>query len=334
MTPDSPYDKSRLELLAYEDSELYRLLTFVPDYYVSRTDQTLSGQMLRAVAAELGRLEFFHAYGLMAKDPTYLSPVDARRRYADPLGIPREYPKSYQTDLEFQEMIVNLLAAFRQGATVQSLTDVIKAYVGSAIIIEEAFKKIGQTGYDQSDRNTLRVLTQAGGTASASGVKTLTENLYSALDLAKPAHVGLSLNAMFVESDAFTTELALLDELTIIVMFLEGAPLPDALHLYSESGTKLPTTPETHIGPTAKGYTRANITLVGLGTQVGGSWTQPLVEGDVVKVSAQTDIRQNGYYVAKAGVWERFVAYEGVVSPILERVWEVQDEDPIILDME
>jgi hypothetical protein len=58
------------------------------------------------------------------------------------------------------------------------------------------------------------------------------------------------------------------------------------------------------------------------------------LEGAVIKVGAQTDSRQNGYYTAKTGSWTRFNAVGGIVSPILNRVWEMEDEDPVILDME
>jgi hypothetical protein len=348
-SPDEAYAQSRKDLLVYEDSELYRLLSKVPDYYISRTDQTVYGELLRAAAMELGRIEYLHNYDLVGKEPAQLDPVDLKRQYAAPLSLLRGFPGKTQDDQSYKDMILALLQAFGKGATMQSLREVISAYAGKDVVIEEAFKKIGQSGYTIADRNTIRVVTQVAD-KDFTGVKTLTESLYKALDLAKPAHAGLSLNMSLQETEGWSgipgsdehLSSTLKDDFIgapqpkITAWFLDGAAIEAPLYLYNHGGSVSNlTTPDTRLSPTTSVFTSANIQLSGLSPQSGGSWTTDLGNGTVVKVGRQTNSAQNGYYVARVGAWEPYIAHTGVLSPILKRTWEIQnDEEPIIWDME
>jgi len=51
--------------------------------------------------------------------------------------------------------------------------------------------------------------------------------------------------------------------------------------------------------------TTNNITLAGLTTQAGGDWALSLTAGDRILVKSQTNLAQNGIYVASSGTWSR-----------------------------
>ena len=161
--PDKLYDRSRDELLPYEDSEFAQLIANVPNFYISMTDQTIWGSLLRDVAAELGRLEYAHSYDIIGKDPTYLTPPDAKRQWNDPLFINKNYPQNDQFDLDYKALVNGLIKAFQKGATVQSIQEVIKGYTGQDIKIEEQWTRIKDGYYDPSVRNMLRMSVKIGG---------------------------------------------------------------------------------------------------------------------------------------------------------------------------
>lgn len=245
MQPDTPYVKSRADLTPYEDSEFAQLLNNVPNFYLSINDQTYWGRMLRDVGAELGRLEYMHAYDIVGKNPTYLTPPDAKRRWAGPLFLNKNYPTPTQYDLDFKQLIVDLIKAYRMGATSASIAAVVKAYTGQTIVVEELFKEIG-TYYDISDRNMIKLSVRVGDagvlnldqnftlTSSISRLKTITDDLYGAIDLAKPAHVGLNLTTIFGLDenigDYIYGRYGIVDELRIIALLVEAEPLPDPLY--------------------------------------------------------------------------------------------------------
>lgn len=195
------YDKTRDELVQYEDAEFFLLMSHVPNYYITRNDTTYWGNFLRNVASELGRMEYFHAYDIVSKDPSYLNPDDARRIWNDPLFINRNYPSDTDYDQDYKTLVLNLLAAYQQGATTKAIYDVIVAYMGSDkdIQVTELFKLINNPPYDASYRNTITALVpvitlgSSNSQTLANNLYTLSHDLYRATDLAKPAHVGLQL---------------------------------------------------------------------------------------------------------------------------------------------
>jgi hypothetical protein len=335
--PDIQYQKSRAEMIIYEDNSTSNLLSGIPNYYLSVNDQTRFGELIHAVGKELARLEYAYTSDLWAKSPRFLTPSDSRRRYQATLSIPREYPLPSQSDLDYLSMVVSLIQAFGGGTTKQSIEDVITAYVGDKVEVIELFKRIGNSIYDQSDRNTISVSAKVGSGGDLldiAGVKTLTENLYSALDLAKPAHVGIALNAVFGAdeeiSEFITGRYGIEDHLTISILLHEEVP-EDPLW---QSPRLTASTPDTRIGPTALNFTTGQTTLSGLQPREEGSWSSPLNEGDVIKVGYQDNSNENGYYHAHIGKWVKFTATQGKVSPILDQVWEVTDSDPIIMDLD
>lgn len=332
MIADQAYYKTRDELKLYEDSEVSRILAKVPDYYYA-TDQTLWGVLLRVAAEEYGRIEYAHTYDVAGKDLTQLNPADVRRFYNDLLGLSSNYYYPGQTDVDYQNMVVALKLAFQRGSTLQSLSDVITAYLGTSLTVQELFKMVGQSGFSTTDRNTVRIATQMDSTSQS---QSLIDFIYPTLDLAKPAHVGLSLQSLYSEGDDIGTYLtsSMTDYLQITILLDEPAPADEALWLTSEDGTKGKYTPETHVAPVAKHFSKGNITLSGLGTQAGGDWTSPLTDGDIIRVGYQTDPTQNGFYAAHAGAWTTVKPALGDVSPILDRVWEIQEDALIIYEVE
>jgi hypothetical protein len=205
--PDELYLQPRESLLPYEDARMNSLIQAVANFYMTRNDQSTWGNCLRAIAMELSRLEYFYAYDLINKIPSYLTPPDIRRRWADPCYVSSYWPSPTQFDINFKTMIVDLIAAYRLGSTVVSIQDVIFAYTGINIVVEELYKFIGDGFYDQSDRNAIKVSVEVGGTNSLQDITNLVQlqaivqSLYGAIDLAKAAHVGLEFTTVFGEGE-------------------------------------------------------------------------------------------------------------------------------------
>ena len=205
--PDELYLQPRENLLPYEDARFNSLVQSVANFYMTRNDQSTWGNVLRAVAMELSRLEYYYAYDLINKVPSYLTPPDIRRRWADPCYVSSYWPSPTQFDLDFKTMLVDLIAAYRLGSTVVSIQDVIFAYTGINIVVEELYKFIGDGFYDQSDRNAIKVSVNVGGTNPLQSITSLVQlqaivqSLYGAIDLAKAAHVGLEFTTVFGEGE-------------------------------------------------------------------------------------------------------------------------------------
>jgi chitodextrinase len=200
---DNLYLRSREDLLPFEDSLFNSLLQGTANYYTPRNDNSIFGEILRAVAIELAKIEYYYAYDQVAKNPQFLTPPDIRRRWADPLFISNIYPQATQSDLAYRTMLVELIQAYQGGATVKALEAIIFAYTGLHITVVELYTLIGQGFYDQSDRNAISVSINVGGLNPFEDIQNLiqlqaiTQTLYGAIDLGKPAHVGLELATVF-----------------------------------------------------------------------------------------------------------------------------------------
>jgi hypothetical protein len=204
--PDQLYQKTREDLLPFEDSRFNSLIQAVANYYTTRNDQSTWGNFLRALAQELAKLDYGYAYAVVNKNPQFLTPPDIRRRWNDPLYVSSNWPSKTQFDTDFKLMLIELIAAYRLGSTVVGIQDVIFAYTGINIQVQELYKEIGNGVFDQSDRNAIRVSVSVGNN-SLSQITTLTQlqqivqSLYGAIDLAKPAHVGLEFTTIFGEDE-------------------------------------------------------------------------------------------------------------------------------------
>ncbi len=349
--PDKLYDRSRDELLPYEDSEFAQLIANVPNFYISQTDQTIWGSLLRDVAAELGRLEYFHSYDMVGKDPSYLTPADAKRQWNDPLFINRNYPPADKYDLDYKSLVIALIKAFQMGATVASIEAVIKAYTGQDIQIEELWKQIGQGRFDATSRNTLRVAARVAGVGSDSmihlstsedviaasvnvnALKTLTDDLYGAIDAAKPAHVGIDLITVFgvdeIPSigDHIYGTVGIVDELRIIAKMIESEPLDPPLYQAPFLDPKHPDTglASTDVDnwihnvftpdPTNPPPAPAAGTTLGYTLEEFAAYSESATKGVVSSVGTEPP-------------------HPGVLSPILNRTWELKSEELEIMDMD
>jgi hypothetical protein len=216
INPDELYLRTREELLQYEEARMNSLLQAMANFYSPRNDQSIWGQFFRAISMELARIEYGFAYDLVSKDPQYLTPPDIKRRWSDPLSVSHSYAQPNQFDsgdfstaspaqefpIGYRDMLVALLKAYREGATTKAISDVIFAYTGKNILVEELYLKIGEF-FDESDRNAIKVSVNVGGDNPLTDIQNLnqlqqiTSSLYGALDLAKPAHVGLELTTIF-----------------------------------------------------------------------------------------------------------------------------------------
>jgi hypothetical protein len=205
--PDLQYLKSRTDILNYEDSAFTSLISAVCDYYQTRNDQSIWGNMLRAVAQELAKLNYDYTYDTINKNPALLTPPDIRRRWAAPLYVSGSWPSPTQFDTTFKAMLVGLIAAYQLGATLKSIEEVIFAYTGINLQVIELYTLIGNGVYTVADSNTLKVSVDVGGSQPLSSIVSISQlqqiiaSLYGAVDLAKPAHVGLEFNAVFSEGD-------------------------------------------------------------------------------------------------------------------------------------
>ena len=59
-------------------------------------------------------------------------------------------PATLAYPIGYRDMLVDLLAAYQEGATAKSIQDVIYAYTGKNIVVEELYKEIANGFYDQS----------------------------------------------------------------------------------------------------------------------------------------------------------------------------------------
>lgn len=207
--PDLLYLKSRAQLLQYEDARLNSLLQAVANFYTTSNDQSIWGNFLRALAIELSKLDYDYSYDLVNKDPSLLTPADIRRRWAAPLYLSGNWPSQGQFDLAFKLMLVELLQAYAMGTTVAAIQDVIFAYTGINIVVEQLYQQIGNGVYDQSDRNSIKVSVAVGGAGSnplttittLAQLQIIVNSLYTAIALATPAHVGIEFTTVFGETE-------------------------------------------------------------------------------------------------------------------------------------
>lgn len=200
---DNLYLRTREDLLQFEDSLFNSLIQGTANYYAPRNDNSIFGEIFRAAAIELAKIEYYYAYDQVNKNAQFLTPPDIRRRWADPLFISNVYPQATQSDLAYRTMLVELIQAYQQGSTVNALQDIIFAYTGLHVTVIELYTLIGQGFYDQSDRNAISVSIGVGGlnpfenVTNLNQLQAITQTLYGAIDLGKAAHVGLELSTVF-----------------------------------------------------------------------------------------------------------------------------------------
>lgn len=342
--PDLLYQKQREALLPYEDARFNSLLAGVPDYYPTQNDYTLYGCLLRVVAMELARIEYMYSNDLVGLEPQFLTPPDIKRKWAAALFINKSYPTAAQTDIDYRQMLVALLQAYPEGATTQAISDVITAYTGQTVPVIELYKLIGNGVYDDSDRNALLITLDASNatnsdpfseTQSASSLLTLSQNLYSAIDLAKPAHVGLDFSITFGSGEDLSTKiLAIEDVLEIIYNGVELAPLPP---IFTQAPFEDPTSPDTR--------------LTAIGKLVGDLFTPHITAAQYAALQtdafrAEYSLNPDGSYTllptaasdvvledASGNPTGAISQAQGVLAPQLNTAWEIKSDEVVIFRM-
>ena len=249
--PDDVYFPARYALYSQEQLTFANILAAVPNYFYTEAYETSTyGVMLQAVAKEQARMEWRYQYDVVSRNPQVLYPHDMKRQWAGPLFVSRSYPTASQTDSEYRNMLVGLIAAFRKGATASAIADVIKAYTGQTFYVEELYRQIGKSSYyDQSDRNAIRVSVYANARSGYNNaqVNTLSQDLYDAIDLAKPAHVGINLTSIFgLDENIGVLVTGITDQLQIRMQLVEGDQLEPMLTL---GPLRDATSPDTRLAP-------------------------------------------------------------------------------------
>lgn len=245
--PDYSYERTRLELLPFEDTELLNLISYVPNYYLSPNEQTLYGTFLQSVAQELGRLEYKVNYSIVSKDNIYLIPPDVKRIYEDTAKINKDYPVIDLYDLDYKDLVLKVVAAYNLGSTKKSIENIISAYTGYKTTVVELFSLQGTGIYDISDKNSINISIATGDLSQA--IQIITKDLIDSIILAKPAHVGINLSTVFTEGPDIIDISTMTDELTILFRMQETQPLENEFIV----APFLTTEPESLLAPAGQG---------------------------------------------------------------------------------
>lgn len=227
VSPDLAYDKSRVDLLVFEDTSFNALISNVPNYYYGPNEVSVFGSILKAYAIELGRLDFDLNYDILARDPRYLTPADIKRKYEQVLQMSKSYPTPTQYDKDYKDLVLSLLDAYREGSRVDAIQKVISAYTTYPVQVTELYKLISTGVYDISDKNAINIsITTPSGNINDS-LRLITKDLFGAIDAIKPAHVGINLEEVFTETLEIPGTIIsnIADSLQIYVTILEGQPL-------------------------------------------------------------------------------------------------------------
>jgi hypothetical protein len=362
--PDIFYLKSREQLLVYEDTRMKGLCQAIANFYITRNDQTKFGEFLRAVAIELARLDYDYAYDLANKNPKYLTPPDIKRRWQSPLFIGSDYPAAGQTDMAYRTLIQNLLLAFQEGPTVQGISDVISAFTQQPSKVQELYKLIGQ-GYTASDRNTLQVainLTSddiGGSVNTINQLQTITNDLYTAINYAKPAHVLINFSTIFAENESMVDIYSTQSDNLILSFQMTEDPASEMLTLapYLNAGS-----PDTRISADGQLVGKIFTKLISAATYaalpyaefkaqytgpVSGEYTLninnytnvALTTGPGITSSAWAALTTQQKAAYTLGADSNYYPLTGVIStaaailaPNLNTAWEVGSDDLIGLD--
>lgn len=234
--PDRAYQLTRAELIEYETAAFAALRGGVPDCYRDSMDDTEWGAILRLLAQHVGRIDHSDHYAMFGLDPAQLTPADILREVAPFLPIGKDYPDPSASDLEFKDMVLKLVRAYRYGTRLPALGKIIEAFIGpsSDYVITEMYTQIGNAaGVDASYRNTIQVQVPLGGSGSnLTNTPNLLQNISAALAKAKAAHIGISLIGKFPAAEDFTSRIKnIRDDYKFILKLRDGHMVPHHLFL-------------------------------------------------------------------------------------------------------
>ena len=237
--PDRGYQKTRAELIGYEQAAFAALRSGVPNCYRDGGSSTAWGWILDALARQVGQLDYLDQYALASNDPSLLTPADIMREIVPQLPIGKDYPSSVQFDEDFKTMVLRLVKAYQNGARLIAIPEIIQAFTGAALSefsVTEMYKLIGQPGIDVSYRNTIQIEVPIGSSGASSALFTRTPNLIkdiqTAISATKAAHIGIDLVGKLPATEDFSGYLmGIRDKLTIVLAVQDGAVVNPLLKL-------------------------------------------------------------------------------------------------------
>ncbi len=338
---DSLYQRSREDLLAYSDARFNSLLSAMPNCYTALTDYSVWGSFLRAVAEELARMEYLYSYGLVSVNPQYLTPPDIKRQFAGPLFINSSFPNAAQTDQDYKAMLVALIPAYRMGTTLAAIEAVILAYTGQNIPVEELYRQIGNGTVFDYDRNTLRltvpgvVVNPLSAIASAAQIQTISQDLLTAISLAKPAHIGLDYRVAFGSTEDIHTYVAAIND-TFVPTFdgVEAPPLPE---IFTEAPMLDATSPNTELtayGKLAGLYLTQNITAAQYAGLMSAAFqAEYLVNADGTYTLNPACVNDVILEDANGNPTGAVSKAQGVLAPQHITTWEIKGDSLTIFEM-
>jgi hypothetical protein len=154
---DIAYQRSREDLLPYEDGRFNALFAAFANCYPLKSDYTIFAAFVRALARELARAEYQNSYSMVATDPNFLTPPDIKRQFADLLKINKSFPSASQDDQQYKQMLVDLAPAYNLGTVTAAIKAVIKAYTGEDVAVRELSQEVGTGVVQDYDRNYIQI---------------------------------------------------------------------------------------------------------------------------------------------------------------------------------
>jgi hypothetical protein len=339
--PDQLYEKQREALLPFEDALFTTLLASMPNCYLPLNDSTLWGSILRAAAMEMSRIEYGNLYDLVSIDPTHLTPPDIDRRFSAPLEISPIYPLDGQSDIAYKSILTGVLAAYPQGALLSTIEAVIAAYTDDEAQVEELYTQVGTNGVTEADRNTLRIRMRAAinpvtNTTSALDLATLSSSLYNAIDLTKPAHVGLDYAVVFGNGESFTALLAgITDTLEVIYNGIEASQLPSEFYLAPDIDPDTPQTTLSASGYLVSGYLADNVSAVQYAALPFDSFREEYETNPDGGYTLRPEALNDTILVDGTGAPTGVISTsDSVLAPQLDKTWKIKSDTLTIFELD
>lgn len=190
-----------LRLLQRAQPIFSQLLNLLPSTYVSSVQGPTYTNELKAVAVELARLEL--ALEDVDRDRTFDT---TRPEFLYSIAgyfvlLNGRIPGVEFDDVEFRNLVVNLIRIFFQGSIPKSMEDVVKLFVSGAVQVKENFLLVrqGASGLDISDQFGFTVDVLSGGGGFPPNIFDADSAIRQILDIARPAHTLYRLRYIFTD---------------------------------------------------------------------------------------------------------------------------------------
>lgn len=190
-----------LRLLQRAQPIFTQLLNLLPSTYISSVQGPNYTTELKAVAVELARLE------LALEDVDRDRAFDTTRpEFIYSIAgyfvlMNGRIPNVDFDDVEFRNLVVNLVRIYFQGSIPQSMADIVRLFISGVIEVKENFLLVrqGASGLDISDQFGFTVDVDTGGVFPPD-VFNADAAIRQILDIARPAHTLFKLRYIFKDS--------------------------------------------------------------------------------------------------------------------------------------